>query len=103
MRWLERLANEKTGKLARNITVDQVRGLGEFMGMTAALSPWRVVVIDSVDELEPCGAERAAQDARGAAAEHALLPRQPCAGPAAADDPLALPQARFPERSTMTP
>src|SRR5437868_3482438 len=55
-RWLERLTNEKTGNLNRNIKVDQVRELGEFMGMTAALSPWRVAVIDSVDDLEPAGA-----------------------------------------------
>src|SRR5213075_1357004 len=26
--------------------------LGEFMGLTAALSPWRVAVIDSIDDLE---------------------------------------------------
>ena len=56
MRWLERLANEKTGNLNRNIKVDQVRDLGDFMGMTAALSPWRFAVIDSVDDLEPSGA-----------------------------------------------
>lgn len=56
MRWLERLVNEKTGSLARNVSVAQVRELGEFMGMTAALSPWRVAVIDSVDDLEPAGA-----------------------------------------------
>jgi DNA polymerase-3 subunit delta' len=56
MRWLERLVNEKTGNLARNISVDQVRELGGFMGLTAALSPWRVAVIDTVDELEPSGA-----------------------------------------------
>jgi DNA polymerase-3 subunit delta' len=52
MRWLERLVSEKTGNLARNISVDQIRELGEFMGLTAALSPWRVVVIDTADELE---------------------------------------------------
>ncbi len=51
MRWLERLPREKGEGLARDITVKQVRELGEFMGMTAALSPWRVVVIDSLDEL----------------------------------------------------
>lgn len=56
MRWLQRLTNEKTGNLNRNINVDQVRELGEFMGMTAALSPWRVAVIDTVDELEASGA-----------------------------------------------
>jgi DNA polymerase-3 subunit delta' len=52
MRWLERLVNEKTGNLNRNINVAQVRELGEFMGMTAALSPWRVAVIDTADDLE---------------------------------------------------
>jgi len=56
MRWLERLLNEKTGNLNRNIKVDQIRELGQFMGMTAALSPWRVAVIDSVDDLEPASA-----------------------------------------------
>jgi DNA polymerase-3 subunit delta' len=56
MRWLERLTNDTTGNLARNISVDQIRGLGEFMNMTAALSPWRVAVIDTVDELETSGA-----------------------------------------------
>jgi DNA polymerase-3 subunit delta' len=56
MRRLERLVNEKTGNLARNISVDQVRELGEFMSLTAALSPWRVAVIDTVDELETSGA-----------------------------------------------
>lgn len=56
MRWLERLTDDKTDKRARNINVEQVRGLGQFMGMTAALSPWRVAVIDSVDDLETSGA-----------------------------------------------
>ena len=56
MRWLERLPKEKGEGLARDISVDQVRELGEFMGMTAALSPWRVTVIDTVDELAGAGA-----------------------------------------------
>lgn len=56
MRHLERLVNEKTGNLARNISVHQIRELGEFLGLTAALSPWRVVIIDTVDELEASGA-----------------------------------------------
>jgi len=51
MRWLERLEKEKGEGLARDITIKQVRALGEFMGMTAALSPWRVAVIDSMDEM----------------------------------------------------
>jgi DNA polymerase-3 subunit delta' len=56
MRRLERLVNDKTGNLGRNISVEQVRQLGEFQGLTAALSPWRVVIIDAVDELEISGA-----------------------------------------------
>src|SRR4051794_477120 len=56
MRQLGRLVNEKTGNLARNISVDQVRELGEFLSLTPALSDWRVVVIDTVDELETSGA-----------------------------------------------
>lgn len=56
MRRLERLINDKTGNLARNISVDQVRELAEFLSLTAALSPWRVVIIDGVDDLETSGA-----------------------------------------------
>ena len=52
LRWLERLVNDKTDNLARNITVDQVRSLSDLFGLTPALSPWRVVVIDSIDDLE---------------------------------------------------
>jgi len=55
-RWLERLVNEKTGNLNRNIKVDQIRELGQFLSLSAALSPWRVVVIDTVDDLETEGA-----------------------------------------------
>jgi DNA polymerase-3 subunit delta' len=59
MRWLERIENPDAkvkGTLYRNIIIKQVRALGEFMGLTPALSPWRVAVIDTVDELEPAGA-----------------------------------------------
>ena len=56
LRWLERLTNEKTSNLARNITVDQVRQLGDLFDLTPALSPWRAVVIDSIDDLEKSAA-----------------------------------------------
>ena len=56
LRLLERLVNEKTDNLARNITVDQVRSLGDLFDLTPALSPWRVVVIDSIDDLEKSAA-----------------------------------------------
>ncbi len=56
MRRLERLPRERGEGLARNISVAQIRDLGEFLGLTSALSAWRVAVIDTVDELEPSGA-----------------------------------------------
>ena len=51
-RMLERLENPKTGNLARGISVDQVRGLGELIGSTPSLSAWRAIVIDAADDLE---------------------------------------------------
>ena len=55
-RRLERELNDKGDALRRNINVRQVRKLGEFFSTTTALSPWRAVVIDSVDDLETEGA-----------------------------------------------
>ena len=52
LRILQRLENEKTGNLARNISVDQIRNLGDLFDLTPALSPWRVVIIDAADDLE---------------------------------------------------
>lgn len=43
-------------ELARSITVDQVRGLQRLFATTASLSPWRAVLIDSIDDLERSGA-----------------------------------------------
>ena len=56
LRILERLENPKTGALSRNISVEQVRGLGDLLGSTPFLSPWRAVIIDAADDLEPAGA-----------------------------------------------
>ena len=49
---LERMPREGSEELARNITVDQVRKLQTLVGTTPFLSPWRAVIIDSVDDLE---------------------------------------------------
>ena len=55
-RFVERGPNKTGTALARNITVDQVRELGTLFDSTPALSEWRVAIIDSVDDLEPGGA-----------------------------------------------
>lgn len=49
---LERLPRDSGGDLARSITVQQVRTLQRLFSTTPSLSPWRVVVIDSIDDLE---------------------------------------------------
>lgn len=51
---LERLPRENsaTGELARSISVDQVRSLQRLFNTTASLSPWRAVIVDSIDDLE---------------------------------------------------
>ena len=54
-RWLERL-ERPTGGLARTISVDQVRSLGDLLAVTPSMSPWRAIVIDAADDLEASGA-----------------------------------------------
>ena len=49
---LERLTKEGGTELARSITVDQVRRLQRLFVTTPSMSPWRAVVIDSIDDLE---------------------------------------------------
>ena len=54
-RRLERL-ERPTGGLARNISVDQVRSLGDLLAVTPSMSPWRAIVIDAADDLEASAA-----------------------------------------------
>lgn len=49
---LECLEREKEGTRARNISVDQIRGLSRLIHSVPSLSHRRVVVIDSADDLE---------------------------------------------------
>jgi DNA polymerase III subunit delta' len=53
---LERTINEKTGKLRQDIAVEDVRRTVTFFGSTAATEGWRIAIVDSVDELNPQGA-----------------------------------------------
>ena len=48
---LQRLEKDN-GDLARNISVDQVRGLQRLLGAVPSLSGRRIVVIDSADDME---------------------------------------------------
>ena len=48
---LTRLPSERTGDLARAISVDQVRGLQRLFATTPTFSPLRIVLVDSADDL----------------------------------------------------
>ena len=49
---IERAADEK-GRLRSEIVVGDVRRTGQFFGLTAGEGGWRVVVVDSADEMNP--------------------------------------------------
>lgn len=51
LRVLEREVRERTGDLASGISIDQVRALQPLLQSTPALSPWRAIVVDSIDDL----------------------------------------------------
>lgn len=51
LKTVEPTINEKTGKLRGEIIVVDVRSIGHFLSLTAAEGGWRVVVIDSADEM----------------------------------------------------
>ncbi|MCT8159355.1 DNA polymerase III subunit delta' [Pseudoruegeria sp. SHC-113] len=48
---LKRPVNEKTGALRQEITVDEVRKMRSFFGLSSADGGRRVVIVDSADEL----------------------------------------------------
>ncbi len=53
---LERTINEQTGKLYTVIRVEDVRRTTSFFGSTPGEDGWRIVIVDSVDELQREGA-----------------------------------------------
>ena len=54
-RRLKRETNDK-GDLKRSIAIKQVRELGGLFSVAPSMSPWRAVVIDSIDDLEGAAA-----------------------------------------------
>lgn len=52
---LERTIGER-GKLRQDIAVDDIRRSGSFFGSTAGEGGWRIAIVDSVDDLNPSGA-----------------------------------------------
>ncbi|MGQ0675972.1 MAG: DNA polymerase III subunit delta' [Rhodospirillales bacterium] len=50
-RLVRRGLNKRTGKWRQEIAVDDVRDMGQFLRLTAGEGDWRVIVIDSADEM----------------------------------------------------
>ena len=48
---LRRTLHPDTGRMRSEISVEDVRELGQFMHMTPAMSQWRVAIVDSADEM----------------------------------------------------
>jgi DNA polymerase-3 subunit delta' len=46
----ERTVNEKTDRLRRDISVDEIREVPRFLSLTPAEGAWRVVIVDSIDD-----------------------------------------------------
>ena len=90
---LRRVITPERTTLPTVIPVDEVRKTVGFLGSTAASGGWRVVIVDSLDELNARRRQRPAEEPGGAAAARAVPAHRPPAGPGAADHPLALPQA----------
>jgi DNA polymerase-3 subunit delta' len=50
-RLLECTPNPKTGRLRSEIVIEDVRAIIDFLHLKPAISPWRVVIVDSADDL----------------------------------------------------
>ncbi len=48
---LKRALNPKTGKLMTVLSVDEIRRLADFFGMTSGAGGWRVAIIDTADDM----------------------------------------------------
>lgn len=48
---LRRTLHPKEARIQNEITIDDVRGLSEFMHMTPSMGDWRVAIVDAADEM----------------------------------------------------
>ena len=48
---LKRAVNQRTGKLMTVLSVDEIRKLSDFFGMTSGAGGWRVAIVDTADDM----------------------------------------------------
>ncbi len=90
---LERVVNEKTGKLFTETRVEQVRASVSFFGSTAGEGGWRVAIVDPIEDLNRNGINALLKVLEEPPQRALLLLMTRRARPRAADHPLALPHA----------
>ena len=88
---LERIINEKTGKLFTVIRVEDVRRTVSFFGSTAGEGGWRIAIVDSIDEMERASENALLKVLEEPPPRALAAGRQPFARQSPADDPFALP------------
>lgn len=53
---LKRAINPRTGKLMTVLSVDEIRRLADFFGMTSGAGGWRVAIVDTADDMNDSAA-----------------------------------------------
>ncbi len=53
---LRRAVNPRTGRLMTVLSVDEIRRLADFFGMTSGAGGWRVAIVDSADDMNDSAA-----------------------------------------------
>src|ERR1700722_12528832 len=48
---LKRAINQRTGKLMTVLSVDEIRRLADFFGMTSGAGGWRIAIVDTADDM----------------------------------------------------
>ena len=89
---LERTIGDN-GKLRTVIRVDDARQVTVFLGTTAGLGGWRVVIVDAVDDLNAESANALLKGLEEPPSRTLVSAGQSCAGLGARHHPLALPSA----------
>ena len=90
---LKRGINPETGKLMTVLSVDEIRRLADFFGMTSGAGGWRVAIVDTADDMNDNAANALLKMLEEPPANAMLLLLSNTPGRLAAHHPLALPAA----------
>ena len=87
---------DTTGKLRAVIRVDEVRALQPLFRSTPALSDWRVIIVDSIDDMNRAAANALLKNLEEPPPQTLFLCVSHAPGRLLPDDPIAMPDAALP-------